>query len=561
MASLDTPPIAYTIYHSPRTVSIYNDSCLSHIFLSDGGERSIAQIAQDTGLIAQPVMKLIGGHVYYSQLYNAPRKEYEELIDAVLGKHSSGSLPPIEPIQVVVKIDKRPVGGSMYESVSLLYPPSVKEAVEAITEKKQANDKVAGRGPQVLYEGPFEMPFPKSIPLSVPAPWNSLPYFTNPTMWVLRLLEQCKEENTPSGCELFELWEKVIPRLAALPSGKEKGILSAKDLKSCRSVAWERGAEGGNVWVLFNRKTCGDRSLRGAYKTMTLCYDAKREAVSASLGISPVVSKGPKRNSWRVSTSIMRETDREKEIYRLGIDYIFPLLADISYPDHRGIGTKTRLFFPLSDGNLRDLQGLLACLKENYLQFVLATLDVSLQLAEGLLALKEKGFAHCDLKPSNVLIILDGRSIKIRLTDFGSAICCGRKEKIWELITTCSYAPPEIADCYISTGGFGSCDPYALDVWSLGMIWYELLNGRPKVHLKSAKGEEAESYYRRTLQEIRDLPSRWFKEEMTRCANPPQYEPLWSLIDTMLARNPKERPPLEEIIKKIKEHRADLNAI
>ncbi|MEU2348722.1 protein kinase [Modestobacter sp. NPDC049651] len=98
------------------------------------------------------------------------------------------------------------------------------------------------------------------------------------------------------------------------------------------------------------------------------------------------------------------------------------------------------------------------------------TLDVLRQCAAGLAAAHAAGVVHRDVKPGNVLLGADGT---VKITDFGIAVSAGsaRVTEVGQVIGTAQYLAPEQA-------AGGSATP-ASDVYSLGLVAYECLAGRP----------------------------------------------------------------------------------
>src|SRR5690606_35930663 len=91
-----------------------------------------------------------------------------------------------------------------------------------------------------------------------------------------------------------------------------------------------------------------------------------------------------------------------------------------------------------------------------------------MRLTVGLEYLHGRGIVHRDLKPSNVM--LDARS-RPRIGDFGQA------QRV-SLVTsdvgqTLRYRSPEL----LSRWPLTAYDPRASDIWGLGCMTYELLNG------------------------------------------------------------------------------------
>ncbi len=95
-------------------------------------------------------------------------------------------------------------------------------------------------------------------------------------------------------------------------------------------------------------------------------------------------------------------------------------------------------------------------------------LEVSRQICAGLAAAHGVGVLHRDLKPANVMI--DGRG-KARLTDFGIAGLEEELKKRGEIAGTPAYMSPEqITGKEITTRS---------DIYSLGLVLYELFTGKP----------------------------------------------------------------------------------
>lgn len=105
----------------------------------------------------------------------------------------------------------------------------------------------------------------------------------------------------------------------------------------------------------------------------------------------------------------------------------------------------------------------------------------------GLSYLHSKGIVHCDIKPHNVLLAMDGQC---KLSDFGSAIrraaTDGEIEDVIELRGTPGYMAPEVAK--------GGLPTPKSDIFSLGITILELLLGKlPWAYVTSTGDEKSGS--------------------------------------------------------------------
>ncbi|XP_022107724.1 aurora kinase-like isoform X2 [Acanthaster planci] len=140
------------------------------------------------------------------------------------------------------------------------------------------------------------------------------------------------------------------------------------------------------------------------------------------------------------------------------------------------------------------------------------------QLAKALRYCHEKKVIHRDIKPENLLLTLKG---DLKIADFGWSVHAPSSRRA-TLCGTLDYLPPEMIE--------GKTHDEKVDLWSLGVLCYEFLVGKPPFESQG----NTETYRKITKVDFT------FPNHVSPGAR--------NLISKLLKHNPSHRLPLESVI-------------
>jgi eukaryotic-like serine/threonine-protein kinase len=172
-----------------------------------------------------------------------------------------------------------------------------------------------------------------------------------------------------------------------------------------------------------------------------------------------------------VAIKLLREDFSEDAAFRARFHQEAKAVANLSHPNivtvHDFGLDGGRLFIVMEYVNGQDLKGIL---RQRGRLPVDEALQIIIQACAGVGYAHRAGFIHCDIKPHNILVSIDQR---VKVTDFriARALATIQPEEKSDIVWgSPQYFSPEQA--------MGAAPSPASDVYSLGVILYEMLTGQ-----------------------------------------------------------------------------------
>ncbi len=168
---------------------------------------------------------------------------------------------------------------------------------------------------------------------------------------------------------------------------------------------------------------------------------------------------------------------------------------------------------------------------------------ISVQLLRALLRLRERQVVHRDLKPGNILYLvdMDERISLIKVIDFGVSLGLGpdHPKDLHErqVVGTLGYMAPELVFREAS---------YPSDLYSTGVIIYQLMSGRLPLEFRKARTTDEIKLQLKRVVQAKRAPLLTANPNLTQLEGVP---PLAELVDRLIVLDPTRRPPLEEFYK------------
>jgi serine/threonine protein kinase len=123
--------------------------------------------------------------------------------------------------------------------------------------------------------------------------------------------------------------------------------------------------------------------------------------------------------------------------------------------------------------NVDDLHRLRRDYPFSGMSYVDAVLEIAIQITEALKYVHRCGIYHCDIKPSNVLLTSSGEA---KLFDFNLALADDSSSD--QVGGTLAYMAPELLAAFTDGNSVGVQVDARTDIFSLGVMLYEMLTGK-----------------------------------------------------------------------------------
>ncbi len=238
-------------------------------------------------------------------------------------------------------------------------------------------------------------------------------------------------------------------------------------------------------------------------------------------GMGSVFSAVHEKTGERVAVKLIAQHIADDRDFRLRFDAEVKTLKRLR---HRGIvrlvgfgEEQGQLFYSMELVDGEPLQSRMRREKKIPWQ---PTIDIAIQICSALKHAHDIGVIHRDLKPTNLLVASDDN---VMLVDFGIAKIFGdgNQTLAGSILGTADYMAPE----QVRSEGI----TVRTDLYSLGSVMYAMLSGRPPFTGKNISAVIASL--------IHDRPTP------LELVNPGLPKTLTELIDELLEKDPRDRPP------------------